>query len=151
MKRIFPVLLAVIAVLVVIVTIVVGPFPSNGSTITQNSVDDQLFSAIAGDYQASPNDPNLREYWHLTILSDWEGYPYYLTIYDNSAGNPGVEGEVIGLYSDSMRIHIDPDYFDELPADWILDGEDLVLAYQADKDAIILTNNNRSATFLKES
>lgn len=91
----------------------------------QGSVDDEIFSSLIGEYQVVAQENDNHElsvggWWHLSVL-DEEGP--YLSIYDNEAGNPGVEGKVVALDESNIKIETDPDLTDELPAfEWSLVG-----------------------------
>ena len=108
---------------------------------------------IAGEYQvvAVEDVKNDEDYvgtwWHLSIDSKEE----YLSIYDNEAGNPGVEGKIDFIDGSSLIIKIDPDYYEELPsAKWKSDGETLEVKYMKTDKGIELENNGKTLTFIKE-
>ena len=115
-----------------------------------DGVDKDVFNLISGDYQvvAEENDDDyIGTWWHLSIHYDDEQGPY-LSIYDNEAGNPGVEGPIVELNNDSVKIQWDPDYMDQLPSGkWKLDGDFLTMDYQINADGIELTNSGRSLQF----
>lgn len=119
-------------------------------------VDPAALAKIVGDYQAvefdnGVDDDYIGGYWHLTILNDDEKYGNYLTIYDNEAGNPGVEGEIVSTDDSNIVIKIDPDYYDQLPSyHWKDAGEYLEMTYTKTDDGIELTNNGYTVKFNEE-
>ena len=119
-------------------------------------VDEAALAQIVGDYQAvefdnGVDDDYIGGYWHLTILADNEEYGNYLTIHDNEAGNPGVEGEIVSTDDSNIVIKIDPDYYDQLPCGrWKDSGEYLEMTYVKTDDGIELTNNEYTVEFNEE-
>lgn len=116
-----------------------------------SDIDRQALSLVKGEYQAvevdNPDD-YIGSWWHLSILDDDHEYGDYLTIYDNEAGNPGVEGELVLIDDKNIKVKIDPDYYDQLPSGkWKDSGEYLELTYEKIPDGIILTNNGKSVKF----
>lgn len=114
-------------------------------------IDREALTLANGEYQAvEVDDPDdyIGSWWHLSILEyDYE-YGDYLTIYDNEAGNPGVEGEIVLIDDKNIKVKIDPDYYDQLPSgQWKDSGEYLELTYERTPDGIILTNNGKSIRF----
>lgn len=108
---------------------------------------------IAGEYQvvAVEDVENDEDYvgtwWHLSIDSKEK----YLSIYDNGAGNPGVEGKINFIDGSSLIVKIDPDYYEELPSGkWKSDGETLEVKYKKTDEGIELENNGKTLTFIKE-
>lgn len=108
---------------------------------------------IAGEYQvvAAEDVENDEDYvgtwWHLSIDSKEK----YLSIYDNEAGNPGVEGKIDFIDGSSLIVKIDPDYYEELPsAKWKSDGKTLEVKYKKTDEGIELENNGKTLTFIKE-
>lgn len=92
--------------------------------------------SIYGDYQL------IDSYWHLYIDKE------YLSIYDNAAGNPGVEGSIISMDDSTITIEIDYDYFDEMPGDtWEEKDGTLTLNYKKTSNGIILENNGEELEF----
>lgn len=111
------------------------------------SVDKASFDKIAGDYQAVGEE----SWWHLYIGKNDESGNQELSIYDNEAGNPGVEGEIISLDDESVTIKIDQELYDQLPSgDWKDSGENLEMTYEVTDKGIILTNNNAGVEFKKD-
>ena len=139
MKRYF------VIIMVLLLTAVM--FASCGSSDIDR---DELICAI-GEYQAvEVDDPDdyIGGWWHLSILEDDYEYGDYLSIYDNEAGNPGVEGEIVFFDDKNIKVKIDPDYYDELPSgEWKDSGRYLELTYERISDGIILTNNEKSIRF----
>ena len=75
----------------------------------------------------------------------------YLSIYDNEAGNPGVEGKIDFIDGSSLIVKIDPDYYEELPsAKWKSDGKTLEVKYMKTDKGIELKNNDATVSFIKE-
>lgn len=108
---------------------------------------------IAGEYQvvAVEDVENDEDYvgtwWHLHIDSKEK----YLSIYDNEAGNPGVEGKIDFIDGSSLTVRIDPDYYEELPsAKWRSDGETLEVKYMKTDKGIELENNGEVLSFIRE-
>ena len=139
MKRIFVIIIALL--------LTASMFVSCGS----NDIDREILARVTGEYQAvEVDDPDdyIGSWWHLSILEDDSEYGDYLTIYDNAAGNPGVEGKIVSLDDKSIKIIIDPDYYDELPSgQWKDSGKYLELTYERTFDGIILANNGKSIRF----
>lgn len=115
--------------------------------------EDEDFKDIAGEYQvvAVEDVENDEDYvgtwWHLSIDSKEK----YLSIYDNEAGNPGVEGKIDFIDGSSLIVKIDPDYFEELPSGkWKSDGETLEVKYKKTDNGIELENNDATVSFTKE-
>lgn len=111
-------------------------------------VDESSFAGIKGDYQAVETD-EIGGWWHLYIGEDQENdLPYYFTIYDNGAGNPGVQGEIIKLNDTSLTLKVHMDMFEQMPADWTLeDDSTLTLEYVCDETSITLTNSDLPVVF----
>lgn len=114
-------------------------------------IDRDALILAMGEYQAVPvDDPDdyIGSWWHLSILEGDYEYGNYLTIYDNEAGNPGVEGKIVLIDDNNIKVKIDPDYYDELPSGkWKDSGDYLELTYERTPDGIILTNNGKSIRF----
>ena len=115
----------------------------------ENVVDETCFENLQGDYQAIESE-DVDYYWHLYI-GMLEDEKYYLSIYDNAAGNPGIEGKIIQLDDKMIKIKIDFDYFEEMPAAWELEDDTfIILQYQKEENGmIILTNAEKSVPFEK--
>ena len=108
---------------------------------------------IAGEYQVVSvedvkNDEDyVGSWWHLSIDSKEK----YLSIYDNEAGNPGVEGKIDFIDGSSLIVKIDSDYYEELPsAKWKSDGKTLEVKYMKTDKGIELKNNDAIVSFTKE-
>lgn len=108
---------------------------------------------IAGEYQVvavedvKDDDDYVGTWWHLHIDSKDK----YFSIYDNEAGNPGVEGEIDFIDGSSLIVKIDPDYYEELPCGrWKSDGETLEVKYMKTDSGIDLENNGKTISFTKE-
>lgn len=114
-------------------------------------IDREALVLVNGEYQAvEVDDPDdyIGSWWHLSILEDDQEYGDYLTIYDNEAGNPGVEGEIVLIDDNNIKVKIDPDFYDQLPSgQWKDSGEYLELTYEKTPDGITLTNNEKSIIF----
>lgn len=118
-------------------------------TKIDKSIDDAAAQKIIGEYQAA-DDSGIDEWWHLSICWDDEDR-LYLSIYDNSAGNPGIEGPVVSLDNEQIAMEYDDDYYDKLPSDkWKTDGKYLIMSYSLSEEGITLSNKNADAVFAKE-
>ncbi|MDD7390424.1 MAG: hypothetical protein PUG60_12385 [Lachnospiraceae bacterium] len=115
------------------------------------NVDKTAFKAVKGDYRVVETD-TVDGWWHL-FIGTTDDIPCYFTIYDISAGNPGVSGEITTMNDSSLTIKIDPDLFEALPADWNLSGNDseLTMDYTCSDDNITLTNNGLPVVFEREA
>lgn len=128
---------------------------NTGDPFDETDLANGTIESISGDYQAveqgdSGSDKYVAGYWHLYIGENDEKKPF-LSIYDNGAGNPGVEGLIVDLTKDSMTIEVDPDMYEELPsAKWELDDGKLELTYEITVDSILLTNHKFTVTFMQE-
>ena len=112
---------------------------------------------VEGEYQiveSKSDDNNAGSWWHLSIYetnNDDEKHIEYFSIYDNEAGNPGVEGKIVELTDNQIKILIDPEYYDQLPSGkWHQKGKYLEMSYTKNNKDIILSNNNISLYFEKE-
>ena len=116
-----------------------------------SDIDREALTNANGEYQAvEVDDPDdyIGSWWHLSILEDDYEYGDYLSIYDNEAGNPGVEGKIVLIDDKSIKVEIDPELYDELPSgQWKDSGEYLELTYERIPEGIILTNNGKSIRF----
>lgn len=114
-------------------------------------IDKDSLTLACGEYQAvEVDDPDdyIGSWWHLSILEDDYECGDYLSIYDNEAGNPGVEGKIILIDDKNIKVEIDPELYDQLPSgQWKDSGEYLELTYERTTDGIILTNNGKSIRF----
>ncbi len=114
-------------------------------------VDGDALQKIVGEYQVvavEDEDNYVGSWWHLSIMNDNDEYGDYLSIYDNEAGNPGVEGQIVALDETNIKVKIDPDYYDELPsANWKDSGDYLELTYAMTGDGIALSNNGTELHF----
>ena len=137
-----------ISILISISMILVIASCSSGVSDFSSYIND-----IAGDYQIRTTDSAEAtddDYWHLSIYEDEELGPY-LSIYDNLAGNPGVEGIITEINDTDITVQIDPDYYDQLPSyDWQDSGDTLEISYKITDEGIILTNNDTALRFVKE-
>ncbi len=120
-----------------------------------SNIDRDIFKSISGDYQAvaqETGDPNgyVGDWWHLYIGDD-EEHGAYLAIYDNAAGNPGVEGPIYALDDSTVKIKCDPDLTDQLPSsEWEPDGDYLEMTYTTTDSGIILENSGKAIEFKKD-
>lgn len=123
----------------------------NGCGSGNTEIDSDCQSNIIGEYQAvevDASDDYIGGWWHLSIIDD-DGL--YLSIYDNEAGNPGIEGFVKSLDETQITVEYDPDYFDAFPSSkWETDGAYLKLNYELKDDGICLINNDTSVFFHAE-
>lgn len=120
---------------------------SAGCNQKSDPVDADAFASVKGEYQCIEKDIN---YMHLSISDDFEEFPYHLSIYDNAAGNPGVEGEIIHMDDSVITIQIDMDLFDEMPPGWQEDEETLTMGYHLENDGIVLGNQGVDVRFQAE-
>lgn len=110
------------------------------------SVDPACRERIAGDYQVTGLEDN---YWHLYISPEKDRNLF--SIYDNAAGNPGVEGEMVLLDDSHIKLKYDKDLYEALPSDeWQLSGDYLEMTYSLEDDRLTLTNNDVSLVFVWE-
>lgn len=132
----------IIAFLAIISTVLMLACCGKTDTI---SIDEKCRAEIAGDYQVTGLEDN---YWHLYISAEDEPV---LSIYDNAAGNPGIEGPIVKLDESTIRIRYDTDLYEALPSDqWRLDGKYLELGYERNDDSLTLTNHGAAVVFQKE-
>lgn len=114
----------------------------------QSDVDKEKAEQISGSYKIM-SDSEDNNYWALFIGDDDAGL--YLTIYDDAAGNPGVEGVVTYLDDTKITVAVRDDLYEELPSDkWECDGKTLEMTYEKTPYGITLTNNNASVNFGSE-
>lgn len=140
MKRIKLVIAAVTALCFLLMLTACGADTSVG-------VDKDIAAQLAGDYQVTGLEDN---YWHLYI--GLEEDTAILSIYDNAAGNPGVEGELVTLDESHIKLKYDKDLYEALPsAEWQLSGNDLEMTYAIDGDSLTLTNSDVSLIFQREA
>ena len=119
--------------------------------------DSIKYLKIEGEYQiveSKSDDNNAGSWWRLSIHEtnyDDEKHVEYFSIYDNEAGNPGVEGKIVELTDNYIKVLIDPEYYDKLPSGkWHQKGKYLEMSYTKNNKDIILSNNNISLYFEKE-
>ena len=118
-------------------------------TEIEESIDEAAAQTVLGEYQAA-DDSDIDEWWHLSINYNDED-SLYLSIYDNSAGNPGIEGPIVLLDDGQIAIEYDNDYFDQLPSSkWKTDGKYLIMNYSLIREGITLSNGGADAVFAKE-
>jgi hypothetical protein len=116
----------------------------------ETMVMEAAFQKFKPDYQMVGEN----SFWHLTFSRDYrnedtgETYDYYMTIYDNGAGNPGIEGPITFLDNKSLTIKVDFDLYEATPADWKLGEDTLDLEYSYTDDGhLILENSGSKAEF----
>lgn len=113
-------------------------------------------NGVAGEYQAvefdnGNDDDYIGGYWHLYIGQDEESGDWNFSIYDNEAGNPGVEGPITEMDEESFTVKYDPDFFDQLPSShWNMDGDYLKVEFELTADGIELSNNGKTITFVRD-
>ncbi len=113
------------------------------------SVDRQCMESVSGDYQIVTDNED-ENFWHLYI-SDDDGSDY-LSVYDNAAGNPGIEGVIEKLDESHIDVRYDEDYYDQLPSyDWNTDGKLLKLEYRLTEAGIELSNSGTVLYFEREA
>lgn len=107
-------------------------------------IDKNCRTIVNGDYHTLPSSTDC---WAL-FIGDTEDHGLYLSIYDDAAGNPCVEGKVTFLDETTIKIAVDEDLYEDLPADgWVCDGKTLEMTYSKTPSYIILTNNDISVEF----
>ncbi len=76
----------------------------------------------------------------------------YFSVYDNNAGNPGVEGRIMYLKNGILIVEIDDDLFEEMPANWSTEegGKYAILDYAKTDEGIRLGYRGSDASFVKE-
>lgn len=121
-------------------------------TNTTDNVDVAALNNVVGEYQAvavEDEDNFVGGWWHLSIRDEYSEEGSDFSIYDNEAGNPGVEGKIVKLDDSSIVIEINPDYYDELPSgNWNDSGDTLEMTYVKTDDGIELTNNSVTISFI---
>lgn len=148
--------LSVAIILACLILLFVG-CSSGDKNSFEKTISSDEYAAVCGDYQAVGNEVDGEDYvgtyWHLTIceMDGEDGQVPYLTIYDNAAGNPGIEGKIVGLHDQTIMIEYDPDYYEELPsAHWEVSGKYLELTYEQSESGITLTNHDYGIVFEKD-
>lgn len=111
-------------------------------------VDQDIFKSLCGDYQSLEDEKNgIGSYWHMGIGKSDKGKPY-VWIFDDEAGNPGIQGEIVELSGDRMVICYDEEWFEELPADqWQVKDGMLDIQYRKTKDGLAFINNRMEVLF----
>lgn len=119
----------------------------------ESDVDGAMLESISGEYQVveeGSEADSIGYWWHLSIYNDVDKGPY-LSIYDNSAGNPGVEGRIFALDDSNIKVKCDSDLTEEMPSDkWKQDGDYLKLKYEVKGNSIFLENSDRIIEFQKQ-
>ena len=143
MKRFFAIILMLM--------LTVAMLTACGANEISNEIDREALYCANGEYQAvEVDDPDdyIGSWWHLSILDNDHEYGDYLSIYDNEAGNPGIEGKIVLIDDKNIKVKIDPELYDQLPSSkWKDSGDCLELTYERTPDGIILTNNGKSIRF----
>ena len=127
------------------------------SSCGSKDVNQDALGSLIGEYQAVEFDNgNDNDYvggwWHLSIIDELSDEGSDFSIYDNEAGNPGVEGKMLLVDDANIKIEINPDYYDKLPtSSWQDSGDFLEMTYAVTDDGIELTNNGKTIHFVKES
>ena len=67
-----------------------------------------------------------------------------MAIFDNGAGNPGVEGQIISLDNKKIVIKVDYDLYEGTPGDWKLGDDTLELDYTIEDDGTLVLSNSGS-------
>ncbi|MBQ6389379.1 MAG: hypothetical protein IJH90_07090 [Mogibacterium sp.] len=124
----------------------------------KHDIDMKELAKITGEYQAvESGSPDSSDYvagwWHLFISEDYDEQGPYLSVYDNSAGNPGFEGRIMYLQNDIVIVELDQDLFEQMPADWKTEGEGkyAILDYALTADGIRLGYRGSEADFVRAS
>lgn len=109
------------------------------------------FEELRGEYQAEESgedtDQYVGDYWHLDIAKNHKK-PYF-SLYDNAAGNPGVEGDIIHLSKDRMVIKINQDLYEGLPGDWEDEGKTIAISYEKKGNLLFLKNHQTTVKMSK--
>ena len=120
----------------------------------QHDIDLEVLKTLTGDYQAvESGDPGSDKYvagwWHLLITEEYEGKGPYLSVYDNSSGNPGFEGRIMYLKKGIVIVEIYEDLFEQMPADWQPEGQGkyAILDYSKSGDDVVLGYRGSEAVF----
>lgn len=119
------------------------------------SIDKNYYTDLCGDYQAveqlaGNEEDHVGGWWHLYIGEGDDGKEY-LSIYDNEAGNPGVEGEIVTLNENIITININDEYYEEMPSShWKEEGGRLVLNYGLTGSGVEITNNGYTVMFVND-
>lgn len=120
-------------------------------TNTSADIDSAALNNILGEYQAvavEDEDNFVGGWWHLSIRDEYNEEGSDFSIYDNEAGNPGVEGKIVKLDDSNIVIEINPDYYDELPSgNWNDSGDTLEMTYVKTDSGIELTNSDYAIEF----
>ena len=111
----------------------------------QHDIDLEELKKIMGDYQSDSE-------WHLFITEEYQEKGPYLSVYDNSAGNPGFEGRIMYLKDGIVIIEIDQDLYEGMPEGWEPegDGKYAILDCSATDDGVILGYRGSEIDFFKE-
>lgn len=123
----------------------------------QHDIDMEELKTLTGEYQSEDtgdpeSDNYVEDWWHLMITEEFEGKGPYLSVYDNSAGNPGFEGRIMYLKDGIVIVEIDEDLYEGMPADWQPEGEDkyAILDYRKSGDDVVLGYRGNEMLFIKE-
>ena len=120
-----------------------------GCTKIDKTIDESAVKDLLGEYQGV-DSAGTDGWWHLSISYNDED-SLYLSIYDNEAGNPGIEGPVVSLHESQIAIEYDKDYYEQLPSDkWKTEGKYLIMNYSLSRKGITLSNGGGDAVFAKE-
>lgn len=136
-----------------LIVIAMTIMPACGSR-SSAKIDAAALNSIVGEYQAvavEDEDNFVGGWWHLSIRDEYSEEGSDFSIYDNEAGNPGVEGKIVKLDDSSIVIEINPNYYDELPSgNWNDSGDTLEMTYVKTDDGIELTNNSVAINFIQD-
>lgn len=108
---------------------------------------------MIGEYQAvESGDPGedtyVAGYWHLSIVENIDGKGPYLTVYDNSAGQPGFEGRIMYLHNGVIIVEPDKSQFREMPVDWDLDNGYAVMGIEKSNKGVNINNRETTIYFI---
>ena len=140
-------IISIIAVMAVVLYLVV-------SNMKSPQINKRQLAKLEGEYR--PTDEDLS--WMILtihskggmIMDDKSPRVPYLAIFDDEAGEPGVEGKIISLDKDTIVIEIAKDFYESLPDDgWKTTDNDsrLEMHYKKSKDKLILENNGVEMEF----
>ena len=139
--------------IIIAIAIVLYVFLSSYGSAQYGQINRIRLAILEGEYR--PTDEDLS--WMIltidpkggAILDDSPGVPY-LAIFDDEAGNPGVEGEIIGLDEDTIIIKISKGFYESLPhSGWKTTDNDsrLEMHYERFLNVLTLENNGEKMKF----
>lgn len=132
-------------VVIVATTVGVWLYRSSGGP-----VDEELLKRLEGNYVNVDED---EDYWEVAIWTDDDDFftidtPAFM-LFDAEGGQAGVDGTIIELTDDTMKIRIDMIEEDNLNIDWKQKSFSGIMefAFKETKNGFELTNNNQTWGF----